>query len=498
MTPSTDDPPDETNNDPAIDFDAMPLGAPVTSPYKVLGHFSEATGVGVLGQNDATSGTPIGVEGAVPGTENGYGLFTSDDGRIEGTLATTSGHEVTVDGHRAARLGPVASDFNGDQAGGNVLLGFEENTVGDGVIGATVGGGGKAGTHTVNSTSRDNHHLVTGEYGTIAGGYNNRASGLSSVGGGRWNTADGTKCTIGGGQGNTSGGESFYNFATVAGGTGNTAGNTHATVGGGSTNDATGESTTIAGGFHNSATTAYATVGGGHDSEASGTYATVPGGRENVADASHSLAAGRLADTAGNDGAFVWGDGSSKTVTAGASDQVVFQAGGGLVVYTDSDTSTNTGATLPANSGSWTSLSSAAAKSDVSSVDPERVLDGVASLSIGTWRYDGEAEAVRHMGPMAEEFHETFDLGSDDRRIASIDADGVAFAAIQGLRVRLAEKDSRIAEQSDRIDDLEAANKRLADRTSELEAANRRLVDRLASIEDRLESRDGGDGDECD
>lgn len=37
---------------------------------------------------------------------------------------------------------------------------------------------------------------------------------------------------------------------------------------------------------------------------------------------------------------------------------------------------------------------------------------------------------------MAEDFHATFGLGNEDRCIVTVDADGVALAAIQGLAVR--------------------------------------------------------------
>ncbi len=37
------------------------------------------------------------------------------------------------------------------------------------------------------------------------------------------------------------------------------------------------------------------------------------------------------------------------------------------------------------------------------------------------------------MGPTAQDFSEAFGLGAEDRHINTIDADGVALAAIQGL-----------------------------------------------------------------
>ena len=44
---------------------------------------------------------------------------------------------------------------------------------------------------------------------------------------------------------------------------------------------------------------------------------------------------------------------------------------------------------------------------------------------------------MRHLGPMAEEFYAAFGLGDTEQGILSTDADGVAFAAIQGLYLLL-------------------------------------------------------------
>ena len=60
------------------------------------------------------------------------------------------------------------------------------------------------------------------------------------------------------------------------------------------------------------------------------------------------------------------------------------------------------------------------------------------------------------MGPMAQDFYAAFGLGADDRHIVTVDADGVALAAIQGLRDMLREKDAEIVAQRLRLDALEA------------------------------------------
>jgi hypothetical protein len=63
---------------------------------------------------------------------------------------------------------------------------------------------------------------------------------------------------------------------------------------------------------------------------------------------------------------------------------------------------------------------------------------------------------------MAEDFHDVVDVGTDDGSINSINADGVAFAAIQGLAERLDEK-------TERIDDLETENEQLRERIDAIE-----------------------------
>jgi FtsZ-binding cell division protein ZapB len=133
---------------------------------------------------------------------------------------------------------------------------------------------------------------------------------------------------------------------------------------------------------------------------------------------------------------------------------------------------------LAPGDGSWSSVSTRTAKTDVTPADPETVLEKVDGLEVSTWEYDSAQDAT-HMGPMAEDFHEAFGLGADEECIANVDADGVALAAIQGLSERLDRKDDRIDAQAERVDDLESENEAL-------HAENDRLRDRLAALEDRV------------
>jgi hypothetical protein len=238
----------------------------------------------------------------------------------------------------------------------------------------------------------------------------------------------------------------------VSGGEANTAfGDAWATVGGGHQNTARGRGATVSGGEENVARNRSSTVGGGAQNTASGRNATVPGGHSNTASGAYSFAAGRKA-TANESGTVVFGDATDNEMQSEGSNGVYSQ--------------------MPMYAPSFNTTSARAKKQSVSPVSPESVLDGVTDLEVSTWEFT-DTDDGRHMGPMAGAFAEAFELGDDDESIASVDADGVALAAIQGLADRLESKD-------DRIDELESENEALRARLDDLDA--------------RLDAVESGDG----
>lgn len=94
-------------------------------------------------------------------------------------------------------------------------------------------------------------------------------------------------------------------------------------------------------------------------------------------------------------------------------------------------------------------------KTNFATVDPADMLQRVRDLPISTWNYTADDPAVRHVGPMAQDFAALFGVGADDRHIHPLDGQGVALAAIQGLLAQ--------------IDNLQADNTRLAARVAALE-----------------------------
>ncbi len=107
--------------------------------------------------------------------------------------------------------------------------------------------------------------------------------------------------------------------------------------------------------------------------------------------------------------------------------------------------------------------SSRAAKTDFSEIDPQEILTRLASLPVSQWRYKVEDSSSRHIGPVAEDFKNAFDLG-DGKTVSTVDASGIALAAIKGLKIEneglVSSNENLLAklqEQEDRIMQLEMA-----------------------------------------
>jgi hypothetical protein len=139
-------------------------------------------------------------------------------------------------------------------------------------------------------------------------------------------------------------------------------------------------------------------------------------------------------------------------------------AGSGPVIVGGGSTNQNLQVTGEITTTAINLTSDRNAKEGFRPVNVREVLDKVTRLSITEWQYKTQT-ATRHMGPVAQDFHEAFALGHDEKHIASVDADGVALAAIQGLNEIVREKDAEIealkAENSAVVKRLEAIEKAL-------------------------------------
>jgi hypothetical protein len=121
-----------------------------------------------------------------------------------------------------------------------------------------------------------------------------------------------------------------------------------------------------------------------------------------------------------------------------------------------------------------------AVKAGFKPVDRRGVLEELAKLPITTWHYTN-APDVRHIGPTAQDFKTAFpDLGSDDKHIATVDADGVLFAAVQALHEKLQETKAQLAAKDARIAGLE---KELAEQKQALREQQQTVAARFSALE---------------
>lgn len=94
-------------------------------------------------------------------------------------------------------------------------------------------------------------------------------------------------------------------------------------------------------------------------------------------------------------------------------------------------------------------------KEAFATADPLLILQRLSELPIQTWNYKWNDAAIRHIGPMAQDFAAAFAVGEDDKHICPVDAQGVAFAAIQGLYRIVREKEALLEEQRSCIENLQ-------------------------------------------
>ena len=352
--------------------------------------------------------------GSIAGTDDW--LLVGNAGTVATNfLGTTDNMPLNfhVNNTRALRLEPHSKSPN-------VIGGFVGNSVTPGIFGATIGGGGQS---TLENT-------ISGSFGAIGGGRKNDVSGVD---------------------------------ATIGGGNKNTASDTGATIGGGKNNKANQFCATVGGGYLNYAFGNNATVAGGKSNKANGNFSTVPGGFANIADGDYSFAGG-YRSRADHNGSFVWSDAGPDPVgdvhTFG-NNQFLVRAYGGTEIYSGylMDVAVpdwRIGVRLPPNATAWVSLSDRSAKRNIRPVDGRAILTKLAQIPISRWSYRSRGPSVEHIGPMAQDFYSAFGVGEDNRYISTIDPDGVALAAIQGLYAMVQEKEAQIATLEERVAKLEA------------------------------------------
>jgi Chaperone of endosialidase/Head domain of trimeric autotransporter adhesin len=191
-------------------------------------------------------------------------------------------------------------------------------------------------------------------------------------------------------------------------------------------------------------------------------------GYRSTADANYAVAIGQRASANGFSGAIVISDASSSdSLEASATNQFSLRAAGGTRIYTNA--TKTTGVSLNAGGSSWNVISDRNRKESFLAVNGEDILSRIRALPVTTWQYRDEADrTVRHIGPMAQDWHRAFGFNGDETTINMSDFDGVNLAAIQALDVRTSGQEARIQA-------LEAENARLREQNARMEERLRRL-----------------------
>ncbi len=393
-----------------------PQGPPgdvgATGPQGPVGNTGPAGPAGPPGPAGPTDGWLLSGNAGTTAGDNFLG--TTDDQPLE----------IKVNGTQVMRFEPEVTGGGPNLIGGN-------SCVTPGVQGATIGGGGSGPTpdNCSGLVRNPTYNAIRGNFATIGGGEGNFSNDLGG--------------TVAGGISNIT----RDNWSTVGGGTHNYAGSISVVTLG------TGFGSTVAGGESNTASGQDSALGGGNSNTASGIASTVAGGKGNTASGDYSFAGG-VAGNVSHTGSFLWAgatfghDGVTPIpFNSVADNEFAVRALGGVRFLSSQPGGGETGVILSSGSGSWASLSDRAAKSNFASVDTRELVKRVSELPILTWNYKAQHTSIRHIGPMAQDFHAAFKVGEDDRHITAVDADGVALAAIQGLYKMLQDKDAQIAAQ---------------------------------------------------
>jgi hypothetical protein len=398
-----------------------------------------------------------------------------------------------ANGLQAGSLIPTAGATYTDAP--NVVFGSSGNSVGT-AQGATIGGGGTSFTSNCGGPCTN---TASANFSTVGGGFYNIASGPdSTISGGSENLASGFTSTISGGQGNIAGG----NYSIVSGGINNRAqGDYSFAAGVGASVRPTDKGTFVWSGdwtatndFTSTGASQFlvnATGGVGIGTNNPAGYqlrvvASGSGVRGETSNGSAWAVSGVNTGTSGNGSGVLgvtastqgYGVAGSATASggvgvlgyasnAGGYGVVAGNTAGGQALLVQGTGSvsgrvinSDVGGYL-SSGGQWVNKSDRAAKAGFQTLDVGHILNEVVAMPVTRWFYKAEGDGIHHIGPVAQDFHAAFGLGSDDKSIGTVDEGGVALAAIQGLNKKLeadnAALKAKLADVLARLDRLEKA-----------------------------------------
>ncbi len=129
--------------------------------------------------------------------------------------------------------------------------------------------------------------------------------------------------------------------------------------------------------------------------------------------------------------------------------------------------------------GVWTNASDKNLKENISMLDGKNVLSRIKQLPVSQWKYKGTSEY--HIGPMAQDFYNEFNLGTDKTHISTIDPAGVALIGIQELSIEVDSLKSINAQQQQANSDLQQQLNDLKTTINQMQAAMSQCCNNFSS-----------------
>ena len=187
-------------------------------------------------------------------------------------------------------------------------------------------------------------------------------------------------------------------------------------------------------------------------------------GYRTTANNDYAVALGYRASNNTHTGTMVMGDESTTDSVRNQADnefRIRYNGGIRLRVSTAANGNTpgaggNVGCDLTVAVPSWTCASSRTLKENYLAVDGEDVLARLRDMPVTTWSMIGADASVRHLGPVAEDFHRAFGLGIGETAIGLGDIDGVNIAAAKALEVRTRDLQDQLNERTRQVETLQA------------------------------------------
>jgi hypothetical protein len=156
----------------------------------------------------------------------------------------------------------------------------------------------------------------------------------------------------------------------------------------------------------------------------------------------------------GDDNVLRWGFGSN--VAAGRAIEVGTSAANGNNAYLTSG-------------GAWTNASDKNKKEYITFLNSKSILEKINQLEITRWKYKGTTEGDEyHIGPMAQDFYNLFNVGIDSTSISTIDPAGVSLIGIQELSKRLSFAEETNVTLQKQLQELQKQNAKLEEKLNTL------------------------------